>query len=111
MSYFAKSVEWFRRRLMACASEPITIERGDASYDFAAVVAKSESEDVDASGRRVNVYLVDFLISGAEEYRPQKGDVVLYNGARYVVRPLGKEIWRYDDPYEALVRIHAQLEP
>lgn len=110
MSFFSDGISWLRLKLLETASETISITRAGLAVDtFEAVVAKSESEDVDASGRRVNVYIVDFLISGLTEYRPQKGDEITYNGAVYVVRPLGKEIWRYDDPYEELIRIHTQL--
>lgn len=110
MSYFSDGIAWLRRKLTNYASETITISRaGILIGEFGAVVAKSESEDVDATGRRVNVYIVDFLISGLTEYRPQKGDEITYNGALYAVRPLGKEIWRFDDPYEELIRIHTQF--
>jgi hypothetical protein len=108
--YFKKGVEFLSKQLLDNASDPITISRGGVTlYEGDAVVAKSEFEDVDREGRRVNVYVVDFIIPGDSGYEPDRGDLVTYNDGAYSVRPLGKEIWRWDDPYKEMMRIHAQL--
>ena len=110
VDFFKNGVSYLRRQLLENASDEITVERnGDLVGTFRAVVAKSEFEDADREGRRVNVYVVDCLIPGETEYSPQKGDVVRYNNQRYVVRPLGKEVWRWDDPYKEMMRVHAML--
>lgn len=107
--YFKNGVEFLSAQLLTNASEPITISRnGETLYEGDAVVAKSEFEDVDREGRRVNVYVVDFIIPGTD-YDPERGDLVAYNDGAYAVRPLGKEIWRWDDPYKKMMRVHAQL--
>ena len=74
------------------------------------VLARSEFEDIGENGRRYTVYLTDVLISGSLNYRPAKGDRITINGAVYIVRPMGKELYRFDDPYKTLVRVHTQLE-
>lgn len=108
--FFKNGVAYLRRQLLENASDSVTVERnGTEIGTFQAVVAKSEFEDADREGRRVNVYVVDFLIPGESNYRAQKGDVIIYDSQQYVVRPLGKEVWRWDDPYKELMRVHAML--
>lgn len=108
--YFKNGVAYLRRQLIANASDTITVSRnGETIGEFDAVIAKSEFEDADREGRRVNVYVVDFLIPGEHSYVPERGDLITYNEQIYVVRPLGKEIWRWDDPYKEFARVHAQL--
>ncbi|MBQ9372154.1 MAG: hypothetical protein IJU03_08185 [Thermoguttaceae bacterium] len=109
-NYFKNGVAFLRDQLIKNASDPIVVSRnGQTLYTGESVVAKSEFEDVDREGRRVNVYIVDFLIPGASGYEPERGDLVVYNGGAYSVRPLGREIWRWDDPYKEMMRVHAQL--
>lgn len=110
-SFFANGVAFLKAKLLGHASVDITITRGGESLGtYPAVLARSEFDDVDPSGRRVTVQIVDFLVSGAAAYRPQKGDRIQCGSSVYVVRPYGREVWRYDDPYQELARIHAQLE-
>lgn len=110
-----KGFAHLRDALQSNASSKIAIKRGNETILTAsAVVAASAFDDVDATGRRVNVYAVDFLIPGILGYVPKAGDIVsLYNDmdavdATYVVKPIAQELWRNDDPYGTIIRVHTQ---
>lgn len=110
-----KGFAHLRDALQENASSKIAILRGnEIVLNANAVVASSAFDDVDATGRRVNVYAVDFLISGILGYVPKAGDIVnLYNEldtveSTYVVKPVAQELWRNDDPYGTIIRVHTQ---
>lgn len=110
--FFQNGIEYLRSKLLANAGTTATVSRGAETLldSIHVVLARSEFEDVGENGRRYTVYLTDVLISGSLNYRPAKGDKITINGAVYIVRPMGKELYRFDDPYKTLVRVHTQLE-
>lgn len=168
-------VDMLRAKLFDNAGSAIRVVRGDTVlFDTTAVKASSAFDDVDATGRRVTVYSVDFLISGATEcipdakkYTPKSGDKIsliealgeqVFTGyddsdgaaaailvdavadvriydpggnevaaelsregvltgaapsrarilSSYIVKPIVNELWRNDDPYGKIMRIHTQ---
>ena len=110
--FFQNGIEYLRSKLLTNAGTTATVSRGAETLldSIPVVLARSEFEDIGENGRRYTVYLTDVLISGALNYRPAKGDKITINGAVYIVRPMGKELYRFDDPYKTLVRVHTQLE-
>lgn len=110
--FFQNGIEYLRSKLLANAGTTATVSRGTETLldSIPVVLARSEFEDIGENGRRYTVYLTDVLISGSLNYRPVKGDRITINGAVYIVRPMGKELYRFDDPYKTLVRVHTQLE-
>ena len=105
---------YLRDALKTNASSTISITRSSTEIlATTAVVASSAFDDVDATGRRVNVYAVAFLIAGSDGYTPKAGDVIsLYDDdsvdSTYVVKPIAQELWRNDDPYGTIIRVHTQ---
>ena len=103
--------KFLRKRLYENATTPIFITRDgkDLGY-FDAILARTRFEDVDGTNKRVIMFIFDFIVRGDSGYSPQNGDRIVYDGRVFVVRPFNKEVWRYDDPYETMIRVHSREE-
>lgn len=110
--FFQKGVKYLEEKLLENAATTASITRGAETLfeNIPVVLARSEFDDIGENGRRFTVYLTDVLVSGSLNYRPAKGDKITIDSAAYIVRPMGKELYRYDDPYKTLVRVHTQQE-
>lgn len=107
------AVESLRRRLFDFAAEPAEITRsGSVVADGIKTVAVSQKyEDADRADGVVFVDAVDFLFSGADGYAPKTGDVITTPDGAFVVKPVDRELWRWDDPGKNILRVHAQRRP
>lgn len=103
--------QYLRKRLYENATTVIEITRGGESLGtFESIMARTKFEDVDGTQRRIIMFIIDFIVRGDSGYAPQNGDRILHDGRVFVVRPCGKESWRYDDPYKTMIRIHTREE-
>lgn len=112
---FAEALNFHKESLISNTAVRVLVQvRTPNGYtDFGevdAVLGKTKVEDFDGVQKRVDVYVFDFIIAGEHGYIPRVGDRFIYNGGRYVVRPINNECWRWDNPYEVLMRIHTQKE-
>ena len=97
----------------------VRIERdGETLLETSGVLSRPTAEDFGAAERRAERRLVDVLLRGDCGYVPKADDrfwiaSVPFSGVResYRVAPLGDEVFRFDDPYEISMRVHAQKEP
>lgn len=111
MPLFQNGIDYLRDQLMEHAYSDIKIYReGELICECRAVVARSVIEDTAQKQKRVNSYVVDFIVRGDIEYRPIQNDRIEYNGKIYPIRPVHKVLWQYDDPYQKLIRIHTREE-
>ena len=97
-----------RAALFGDCAVSVRITREETSVQLQGVLAKMKYEDVDKSAGFVYENYVDVLFYGDSGYEPQIGDVLRFAGINYVVRPVSKEVWRWDDPYQCVLRVHAQ---
>lgn len=107
------AVQSLRRRLFDFASDPAEItRRGETVAETVKTVAVSQKyEDADRADGVVFVDAVDFLFSGTDGYIPQSGDVITTPDGAFVVKPVDRELWRWDDPGKCILRVHAQRRP
>ena len=111
MNRLQSAFQYLREKLTDNASDQIEIFRnGESIGTYTAVFARTRIQDIDGTQKRIFLFVFDFVIRGDEDYRPVKGDRILYNEKYYVVRPINKEMWRWDDPYETMIRVHTQEE-
>lgn len=110
MNYQQRAYVHNRDVLFRTSSVGVSIERGGALVlETRAILATLKYEDADGTAGQAFANSMDVLIKGSEPYEPKTGDVVRVSGGdAYVVRPFAHEIWKYDDPYNLVVRIHAQ---
>ena len=110
MNYQQRAYEHNRDVLFRTSSVGVSIERGGALVlETRAILATLKYEDADRTSGQAFTNSMDVLIRGSELYEPKTGDVIrVASGDTYIVRPFANEIWRYDDPYNLVVRIHAQ---
>ena len=102
---------FLKKTLLENAQDKIKILRNnEVVFEGPAIAAKSRFYDVDYSEKRIVTLSSDFIIDGDAGYIPKSGDVVVYDGAVYVVRPAANELYTYDDPYKTTLRIHTQLK-
>lgn len=105
------AVQSLRRRLFDFASEPAEITRGGVPVvepPLKTVAVSQKYEDADRADGVVFVDAVDFLFSGADGYAPKAGDVITTPDGVFVVKPVDRELWRWDDPGKCILRVHAQ---
>lgn len=112
MINFQESAYRYARRILfdACG-ESVTITRGGVELLSAtAILAQTKYEDADPADGQAFANFVDVLLFGSTNYAPKAGDVVTTNdnGAKFVVRPVASNLWKYDDPYNLVLRFHAQ---
>jgi len=110
MNYQRNAYTYNTDTLFRLASVELTVERnGELVLASRGILAKLKYEDADGTAGQAFANSMDVLIKGSEPYEPKTGDVVRVSGGdAYVVRPFAHEIWKYDDPYNLVVRIHAQ---
>lgn len=110
MNYQQRAYEHNRDVLFRTSSVELTVERnGELVLASRGILAKLKYEDADRTSGQAFMNSMDVLIRGSELYEPKTGDVIrVASGDAYVVRPFAHEIWKYDDPYNLVVRIHAQ---
>jgi hypothetical protein len=110
MNYQRNAYTYNTDTLFRLASVELTVERnGELVLASRGILAKLKYEDADRTSGQAFTNSMDVLIRGSELYEPKTGDVIrVASGDTYIVRPFANEIWRYDDPYNLVVRIHAQ---
>ena len=111
MNKMQSGFQYLREKLTESASDEIEIFRlGESIGKYTAVFARTRIEDIDGTQKRIFLFVFDFIIRGDEGYEPQRGDRILLNDKWYVVRAINKEMWRWDDPYHTMIRVHTQEE-
>lgn len=107
--------------LMRHLSQPVVYRRGSVAVALCATVGQKLLKLNDGEGGVVMEWTdADFLIPTADLLdseiggTPQRGDTVkqLRNGVYHtyeVLAPGGEPPWRYSDPYQYMLRIHAKL--
>lgn len=97
----------------------VRIERdGETLLETSGILSQPTAEDFGVAERRAERRLVDVLLRGDCGYVPKADDKFWistgpFSNVRepYRVAPLGDEVFRFDDPYEISMRVHAQKEP
>ncbi len=95
------------------AGVEVTIyRRGVVVWDGEAFQGTTAVESINDAGLKTTSRVADWLLRPAGRYLPQPEDVLIVNadGARYIVRPVGAEIWKFDDPARDVLRVHTMLE-
>lgn len=111
MNFLQSGFAFLRDKLTDTASVKIEIFRhGESLGEFDAVLARTKVNDVEADQRDIYQFVFDFIVRGDAGYLPEKGDRIYLNSKKYVVRAINKEFWKFDDPYETMIRIHTQEE-
>lgn len=116
-----RSAEWLARQIEAHASREVRYRRGASVLTTQAAVGRTEFEIDDGQGGvRIEHWDRDFLmradgfILDGRPAEPQSGDRVeeptpqgtfIYE----VLAPAGHPVWRYDDPYRQMIRVHTKL--
>lgn len=111
MTRFNDALKRFRARLTQTAGHNVVVTRKDSA--IAEIVAVPEVSKIDYltdKGVRASAIVYDFCVSADSDWIPERGDRVLWNGASYIVRPVGAEWWRYDDAEKTFIRVHTQIE-
>lgn len=102
--------EYNRKILFESCGVRVSIKRGGVPIlSTDAILATTKYEDADPTDGLAFVDFVDVLIYANADYTPQTGDVVdVISGDSYVAKPVASNLWKYDDPYNLVVRFHAQ---
>lgn len=111
MARFHDALARFRQRLTDAAGHPVVITRKETT--LLSVVAVPEITKVDYltdKGIRTTQTVYDFCVPADARWTPERGDRILWNGASYIVRPVGAEWWKYDDAEKTFIRVHTQIE-
>lgn len=89
----------------------ITYARGADSVSLSVVPgALSDITDANGNQKRFKDFLIlaSELILDSSTVTPNRKDVITFNGSTYKVTGEGGEPpWRYSDPYEQIIRVHA----
>lgn len=111
MSLFSDGVSFLKDCLVENAGSQILIWRAGVLYrSCTGVLARAEVSNVGASGERFQSFYSDVLIPCDIHYVPERKDRFEIDGVAYVIRPVGKELYSYDDPYRVMMRVHIQKE-
>jgi len=105
------AARWLRDQTMGALSVPVVYRRGDGEEkEIRAVIGTTLFQAEDAYGAVVLTEARDFIVSAEElPEEPQKGDVIVWNAARYeVMAPAGGPCWRWSDAYRTMRRIHTK---
>lgn len=96
------SDEWGR----PCAA----LRRGAVEWAGDGWLGITKSDQLTADGVRVVVKNTDVFLRCEGDYLPQKEDVLTFDddGTRYIVTPIGGEMWRWSDATKTTMRIHVQ---
>ena len=108
-TYFARGLQWFKRRLTESAAVEVDVLNSDGRLSkIVAIPAKSWLEETG----KVDANAVDFLFP---EYSPKRGDVIVFEGMRYLVRSVSSDSVKvadafcYSDIYRTFKRCRAQF--
>ena len=113
MKRFFKQVKRLGRELERRAGVEVTIYRRAAVvWDGEAFQGSTVVESINDAGVKIASRVVDWLLRPDGRYLPEPEDVLIVNsdGARYIVRPVGSEVWKFDDPARDVVRVHTMVE-
>lgn len=111
MSRFNSSLNHFKERLLENAGTVVEIVRDSQTIcKVVAVPASSKIDYLTDKGVRTTTVVYDFVVAVSTGWEPKRGDRVLWNGASYIVRPVGSEWFRFDDAEKIFLRVHTQLE-
>lgn len=111
MSRFNVALNRFKKRLIENAGTAVEIVRESQTiFKVAAVPASSKIDYLTDKGIRTTTIVYDFVVPVDLGWEPKRGDRILWNGASYIVRPVGAEWFRYDDAERVFLRVHTQLE-
>lgn len=112
MSWFSDNIEFLKDSLLdsACSKVKVYSVGGTLINEFDAVLAKSEVHNKGDAGQEIYQYLFDVLVPHDAGYYPKRQDTLVIDGDRYVIVPTGTELYRWDDPYHTMLRIHIQKE-
>ena len=107
--------QWLEQMRTTHLSSPVTYRRsGAADLLINATFGKTNYEVADESGLTTGGHVWDFLISAVDlpDIEPVPGDVIVAEGRRFEVMPLGQDTggrgWRWSDPYRQTYRIHTK---
>lgn len=113
MKRFFKQIKRLGRELERFAGVEATIyRRGAVVWDGEAFQGSTVVESINDAGVKIASRVVDWLLRPDGSYLPEPEDVLIVNsdGARYIVRPVGSEVWKFDDPARDVVRVHTMVE-
>ena len=116
-----RSAEWLARQIERHASQAVHYRRGATVLQVRAAIGRSDLAVDDGQGgvlidhndRDFLIRAEDFFLSGRLA-EPQRGDRIEEFTRRgtftyEVLAPKGHPVWRYDDPYRQMIRIHTKL--
>jgi hypothetical protein len=116
-----RSAEWLARQMQKHAGQEIHYRRGATVLQVRATIGRSELAVDDGQGGVVIEHTDrDFLIRAEDFFlngrltEPKSGDRIeeFTNQRTFVyevLAPKGHPVWRYDDPYRQMIRIHTKL--
>ncbi len=119
MNLQAQAIQTLRDQLFFCNGLDATVTRaGNVALVTKVVVVKRKTQDADLSSGATYVDTVDILFDGRDDYSPVVGDLVeIFDhvnesgeiaSTSYIVKQIQKELWRWDDPYKIVRRVHVQ---
>ena len=118
MNLQAQAIQTLRDQLFFCNGVAAKVTRaGNVALETKVVPVKRKTQDADLSSGATYVDTVDILFDGRDDYSPVVGDSVeLFDhesdgetaSTVYVVKQIQKELWRWDDPYKIVRRVHVQ---
>lgn len=111
MARFHDALARFRDRLVENAGHAATITRKTETLGTFDVVPEITKVDyLTDKGIRTTQTVYDFCVPANAGWTPERGDRILWDGASYIVRPVGAEWWKYDDAEKTFIRVHTQIE-
>jgi len=112
---------WLARKIQRHASQTIHYQRGSSVLQVLASPGRTEfAVDDGQGGVRIEHTDRDFLVRAEDFFldgrlaEPMRGDRIEEYAGRgtflyEVLAPTGHPVWRYDDPYRQMIRIHTKL--
>lgn len=116
-----RGAEWLARQLRDHAGQEVHYRRGSSVLQTWATVGRTEFQVDDGQGStRIEHSDRDFLLLAGEFFlngrlaEPRPGDRVEEFSSEghfiyEVMAPAGLPVWRYDDPYRQMIRVHTKL--
>jgi hypothetical protein len=93
----------------------ISYQRGTASVSFTALVSSTVFESEASFGitrteTRDYSFVPSRLILGSAVKLPERGDVIVEGGRKYIVtEPVGQPCYQYDDENRLMMRVHTTM--
>lgn len=117
-----RSAQWLAQQMLLHAGQEVHYCRGESVLQTSATVGQTEFQvDDGQGGTRIEhsdrdfLFLSDGFFLDGQSAEPQPGDRVeefTAQGHRFVyevMAPAGLPVWRYDDPYRQMIRVHTKL--